>query len=57
MAMPVRLAIEWLSNSGPRTAARLDGLVEHFAKVYALSDMLADLQADARKRAAHLLTD
>lgn len=57
MAMPVRLAIEYLTASGVRTAARLDSLVEHFATVYAMGEMLAELQAEARKRAAHLLTD
>lgn len=57
MDMPVRLAIEFLLASGARTAARLDALVEHYAKAYGMTPMLADLQADARKRMAGRLTD
>lgn len=48
--MPVRLAIEYLMASGARTGARLDSLVEHYAKAYGMTQRLAELQADARAR-------
>ena len=44
----VRLALEWFRASGGRTRARLDGLVDHFARNHEFDGVqIARLQGEA----------
>jgi hypothetical protein len=44
---PAQLAFEAWRDSGERTEARLNGLVEHYARIYGRSAEYDDLKAQA----------
>ena len=59
LPVPVRCAIEWFLNDGPRTRQRLLDLIEHFLKSSGLNDcderdLYVDSAIDHVKRVAHL---
>lgn len=45
--LPAKCAVEYFMASGDRTRLRLDSLVYHFAKMYGMTELQADLEAAA----------
>ncbi|MDB5962459.1 MAG: hypothetical protein JWP59_3753 [Massilia sp.] len=44
LPLPCKCALEVWETSGARTKDRLNELVEHYVKAYAMTEMLPDLQ-------------
>lgn len=62
LPVPVRCAIEWFLNDGPRTRQRLLDLIEHFMRSSGLSaceerELYIDSAIAHVKRVAHLGTE